>query len=211
MSNPVDREGVFRATISGYGVQNAESGALGIAMTFDLTELWCPPANGEEGYWYPWSEHQQQAQGTFWIVKKDGTPNNGAIEQLCRYAGWTGTLATLAEGKWEPTPVQVTIKSETRKQDGKPDRTELRASFLNDFNRVPGAQGNVDAAKAQELDSRFGAHFRAIAGTVAQSKTPPAASKPPAPSRPAQPPGVPAAQTKQAMEVAHDNGDRVPF
>lgn len=215
MSNPVDREGTFRATISAYGIQNAESGALGIALTFDLTELWQAPADGAEGQWFPWSDYGQQAQGTFWIIKKDGKPNTNAIEQLCKYAGWDGKLAPIAEEKWEPTPLQVVVKLETQKREGKPDRTEFRASFINDFHRVPGAMGNVDAAKAAELDARFGGSLKAIASTVAASKSPPAAGKAPAPSRPAPPAppmvGVPSSQTKQAMAAAAANGDETPF
>lgn len=200
----VDREGEFRGVISAYGIYNAESGALGISLVGDLQDLWQPPADGADGYWCPWGEYQMQAEGTVWIVKKDGTPNLAGIESLCKYAGWDGELSSIAEESWQPTPARMSVKKES--YEGK---ERFKLAFLNDFNREPGSKGNVDPDKARELQTRFGSHFKAIAGTVAQSKSPPPAGKPSSPKRPAA--GVPANQASNARKAAAETGEQVPF
>lgn len=213
MSNQIDREGIFRANIINYGVQNFDSGSVGIAVTADLTAMWMPPADGNEGYWDDWSSYGYQADGTIIVVKKDGTMHKPQVEALCRHAGWDGNLEAVALGTWEPKPVQVTIKREVYKKEGYDEQISFRINFINDYERSPGSKGNVDAAKASELQSRYGGSLRAIAATVAQNAIPPANGKPSAPpARKGPPPqGVPTNQAKAAREAAEASGEKIPF
>lgn len=198
----IDRTGDFQAEITEYGLQKADSGSVGIRFKAKLTAMWNPETNG----WEDWTEFNAQAWGSSWIVKRDGTIHKPAVEALVKYAGWDGNLKSVVENTWVPTACQVSIGSEVYN-----DQTQFRISFVNAFDRVPGANvGNVTSDALKELENRFGSSLRAVVGNVKRNTSPPAAvnggpKKPPA--RSAAPPA-----DKQLETVPPDGGDDgIPF
>lgn len=184
MSQPCDREGTFRGVINGYGLKEMDSGAVGVALRVLLTQMW----NGEE--WIGWSEYDMEAEGDVWIIKKVGAVNEAAAQSLIKFAGWDGNLLSITEETWEPKPVAVVVK-----RDEYEGKTRFKIAFVNDHERTPGGLSNVDAAKAKELNTRFGAQLRALVGNNARNgSTPPPTSKPSPPpiaSAPAQGKDIP--------------------
>lgn len=174
-ANLADREGTFRAEILDYGVKKFESESVAIGLHVKLTELY----SFENKEWHPWAEYGQEAYGDVWVIKKDGTTNDRAAESLMRNAGWDGSLLTIAEGTWRPTPCQVVLKKEEYKGN-----VSYKVAFVNAFDAVPGsgAMGNVDDDGVKALEARYGSAFRALQGNVARNK--PAAGKPSAPPKP---------------------------
>lgn len=179
MSQPVDREGVFRGTISAYGLKEMESGAVAVAIKVTLSQMW----TGNE--WCDWAQYEMEAEGDIWIVKKVGSINQAAAESLINYAGWDGSLLSILEETWQPKPCAVVVKRED--YEGK---TRYKVSFVNDHERTPGGMSNVSAEKAKELNTRFGAQFRALAGNKARNGASAGGrpTPPPVHSKPAPPP-----------------------
>lgn len=195
MAIACDRTGTFRAEITAYGLRNADSGAVAVSLAVLLTEIW----NGEA--WQDWREFQMEAHGDLWVIKKDGTIAKNAVNSLIDYAGWDGSLDSVANDQWRPTPCQVQVGSQEYKGE-----TQYRIEFVNDFNRNPaGGVGNVSPEKAKELSAKYGSQLRALVGNRIRNTPPEASSKPSAPPpvpRPVQPPmPSPAAQAVAAGEI----------
>lgn len=193
MSQPVDREGVFRAEIKEFGIKESDSGAVGISIKAELTEFW----NGAE--WEPWTEYGMEAIGDVWIVKKDKSINQSGTESLIRYAGWDGDILSIVNATWQPTPIAVVIKADEYKGN-----VRYRVEFVNDYSRVPGGLSMVSPEKANELKTRYGSQLRAIAGNVQRNAAPIQPSKPPAPVAPPTPPAP-------AMASTCDADEQIPF
>lgn len=189
----VDREGFFRAVITDYGLNDAGSGAVAVSLKVSLTEMW------GDGEWIPWEQYGQEANGSCWIVKKDGTLNDGQVQSLIKHGGWSGDLLDIVNRKWEPTKIQVQILREVYK-----DQPRYRISFINDWAREPGGCGNVDEGTARALAARFGSALRAIAGN-AKRNTPQPAGLPSVPPPP--PPQPVSTARKQEPTSAAD----IPF
>jgi hypothetical protein len=186
---PCDRTGNFRAEILDYGLKQMESGAVAVALHVLLTEMW----DGEN--WLQWREYDMEAFGDVWIVKKDGALNDRQAKALINFAGWDASLASIADETWKPTPCQVEIAHDRYK-----DQDQYKISWVNDFNRVPGAGAlsNVDAGKLKELEARFGSPLRALQGNVKRNTASPSTKKPPSPP-------------KAAATAAVAAGDDIPF
>ncbi len=178
MSQPVDREGQFRGEITEYGLREADSGAVGVSFNVKLTAMW----NREIDEWEDWFAYEMEAPGCVWIVGKDGKINQRGADSLIKFAGWNGDIESITAQTWAPTPIAVVVKAEEYK-----GVTTNKVAFVNDWNRTPGAIGNVGQEKARELQTRFGSQFRALAGNVQRSSPPPASrpAPPPPPARPA--------------------------
>lgn len=191
---PCDREGSFKARITGYGLKEFESGAVSVSLKADLLEFW----DGTQ--WQPWADYSMEAEGDVCIVKKDKTINQGAAESLINFAGWDGDIVSIGTEAWHPTNCVLVVKADTYK-----DQTRYRIAFVNDYNRTPGGMSNVDAAKVKELQARFGSQFRALAGNKQRNGTPPA-------NRPAPPPPVSRTPPNE-LASAHtdDRGNPLPF
>ena len=186
---PCDRSGVFRAEILDYGLKKMDSGAVSVAIHVLLTEMW----DGEN--WQPWRDYDMEAYGDVWIIKKDGALNDRQAKALMQYAGWDASLVAITDATWKPTPCQVEITHERYK-----DQDQFKVSWVNDFNRVPGAGAlsNVDSDKVKELEARFGSPLRALQGNVKRNGSAPASKKP------APPP-------KAAVAAGAASGDGIPF
>src|SRR5689334_19670664 len=165
----VDRDGTFKARIEAYGLKEMESGAVAISIRANLTEFW----NGET--WEPWGDYQMDAQGDIWIVgtkEKGNKLNEKAVESLVKHAGWDGDTDSIINETWQPTECQVVIKSDTYK-----DQARFKIAFINALNGTPGGQmSNVDAGKAKQIKTQFGAQLRAVAANAKRNGAPTPAS-----------------------------------
>ena len=202
-----DREGTFRGVITSPGLQKGKPPSKSVGVTFlaQLTSIWVEHEDGEGGEWQPWEEYGMEAEGTSWIVGKEGAANQKAIEALIACAGWDGDLNSIYDGSWVPTPCQFVIKADTYR-----DETRYKVAFVNDYNRVPGGTGNVDASEAKLLQSQLGQQFRAIAGSLKRNATAPAAGKPSSP--PASKSKVTTPRNAPVSTTVDENGEVVvPF
>lgn len=194
-----DREGVFRGTISEYGLKEFDSGAVAVKFRADLAEIW----DAANQAWHPWAEYEMEVFGDAFVVKKDGTLNEASVNSLVKNAGWDGSFHSITDGKWQPTPCQFTVKRS--EYNGK---TYYNAAFINGFDDIPGggALPKLDEDKTKSLDKRFASQLRAIAGNKMRNQAvPPPADKPSAPPKPA------ANATKQRETVPPAAGDDIPF
>lgn len=197
MTQQIDRDGVFQGVITEYGLrEKSETGTLAVAIKAQLDAMW----NGEG--WDDWKQFEMEASGFLYIIKKDGSPNTGQVESLVRFAGWDGTLKSLVDGTWQPTPCQFTIKPNEYQ-----GQTSYRIDFINEHDRVPGQMSNVTDDKLKALEAKFGAPLRAIAGSAKRNATPPAAEKMPKPKK-----GPPAKPPEPAMASGPPaESDSIPF
>lgn len=202
---PVDRKGQFRAQITDYGLTESKDGAVGITLKVKLLEwfdLTAKDENGEQGAWIPWEQYDMQAEGTAWVVKKTGEMNELGAKSLISFAGWDANLESVANGSWQPTLCQVAVDEEEYK-----GVTRRKISFVNDYNRNPLGMGSVAPGKAKELQGRFGAQLRALAGNAKRNA--PSANGPiPAPP-PARQPAM-AVSNPDADEPPHDPNN-IPY
>lgn len=153
--NQCQTEGHYRVEIEEYGLREAQSGAIAISLKAKILECWC----GDDG-WVQWASKEETVDGDIWIVKKDGiTTHDKSVESLAKYAGWDGDLGSVVTGKWQPIKCQVLVKRE--EYEG---RSIYKIAFLNDWNREPGGMGNVTAARALQLQEKFGRGLKAVAG-----------------------------------------------
>jgi len=197
MAQQVDREGVFRAEIKAYGLRAMESGSVCVTIQAALFHFW------EGDAWIPWSEYDMEATGDIWIIKTDGTLNDGAAKSLINNAGWDGSIESIVNETWQPTPCQVTIKANEYK-----GQRSLKIAFVNDFDRTPGGLGNVDSDRAKAFQAKFGPSLRAMLGNAKRNTAPPA-GKPKAP-----PLRVPETPATAGSGLSPSNGERdneIPF
>lgn len=203
MCQAVDREGTFRATITEYGLQRADSGAVGVIIKATLTEMW----DGGEQVWIPWAEYDQECVGTLWVIKKDGHINEGPVKSLCQFANWDGDFDSINAKTWQATPCQVTVEPDEYK-----GVVRYRIGFVNDFNRVPGGIGTLDDSAVKDLKARFGTPLRALASTVKANSKPAPNGKPPAPpAAKATKPKADPAPVRETVAAGPPPDDEVPF
>jgi len=180
---PCDRSGFFRVEVVEFGLKESEQKAVAISLRVLLTEMW----DGEN--WIPWREYDMEAAGDVWIVKKDGKLNERQAKAIMECGGWDGSLGSIVNQSWQPTPFQVEVKHERYK-----DEDRYRVEWINDLNKTPGAStvSNVGDDKLRELEARFGSPLRALSGNVRRNTVPPAGSKPAPPPKAATVPAGPA-------------------
>lgn len=147
---PCTREGQFRAHIRRYLLTEAKSGAVGIRIN---CELFAEP--GEQG-WLD-LEEALEADGTIWVIKKDGQVNDNAFKGLMDYTGWDGNLQTIASQGWVPKKCSVTIKREEYEGN-----VSFRVSFVNDYEARP----TMSEARAAELQLKYGMKLQRAGGSA---------------------------------------------
>lgn len=172
MGSAVDREGNFRAEIIEYGMKEFDSGSVAVQIKVKLREMY----DHENESWIPWEEYDQEAYGSVFVVKKDGTINETGMRTLIRNAGWNGDFDDIANRTWVPSLCQVNIKAETYQ-----NQLQHKIAFVNAFDAIPGGMAMLDADKIKDLKTRFGSQVRAIVGTERQNSVTPAKGKPSAP------------------------------
>lgn len=178
---PLETEGNFRVRCMKYSLFKADSGSVAVNMNFEVLEGY----DDEQGTWYDWRGEEIAVEGSFWIIKKDGTINERQVESLVAHCGWDGTMSQITDGKWTPEDCQVNVKKEVYK-----NQPRWKASFINGYDSIPGAGGgaSMSAEEASQIEDAFGAGLRAAAANAKSKKAP--AGRPPSPAkRPAAPSG----------------------
>ncbi len=155
----LEQSGIFRCKPLSWEVQEAQSGAVGINMSFLVIE----ELDGDK--WLSWDEAgEYMFWGTFWVVKKDGTVNQSAVDQLAKSLGWNGDLASVVDSAVGNLPlVQVTVKEEVYE-----GVTRYKGSWMNPAEYTGGSGGGADPAKVKELKGRFGSLLRAAAASATE-------------------------------------------
>ena len=194
MTQQIDRAGNVRGEIVGYSLFDADSGSLGLNYTLSVHEFY----DYSTGEWTDWREADVVVDGTVWILKsnsKGGGPNESGIKSLVEHGGWDARIESLADGSWQPRPIQVKVEPD----DYAASKGKLglfRGNWINDYDSKPGG-GGISEDRAKELSRLYGSKIRAVAGNVQRNTAAPA-GKPSMPSMPDQKPS------------AMDNAD-IPF
>ena len=143
-------------------VNKADSGAISISIDFDITAQF----NGSD--WDDWSQYEPHTCiGDYWVVKKDGTVNQGTVEQLATSLAWDGNLASV-RGAPPRYLVQISVKADTYKGS-----TRYKAGWMNPGDFTP--KGGASDEEVQQAAGQFGSLLRAAAsGAAKQAKPVPA-------------------------------------
>lgn len=195
--NECDRAGIFRAEITDYGLRDTDkSQSVAVSIRAVLTECF------HEGEWHDWRPYNMHASGDLWIIGKEGNVFDEKVQSIVRHAGWDGTIESIVNHTWQPTPCQVSTEADTDKKG----TTRYRIGFVNDFHRTPGQVSSVGAKKAAALAARFGAPLRALAASAKRGTPPANGSKPSVPPPPKAPPVAATATAAPPVQ-----GDGIPF
>lgn len=164
MSTALDRSGIFKCRVLAWSVKQTDSGS--VAVTLKLLVL--SQLNGLE--WVSWEEAEEHVcYGDFWVVKKDGTVNTAAVEQLATSLGWDGNLSSVI-GEPPSVVVQATVKEDTYN-----GVTRYKASWINPEDYAPTPAGE-SAEDVKVIQAKYGSLLRAAAAGATKAK----AAKPPA-------------------------------
>lgn len=194
----LEREGIFKAKPLTWGVFQADSGAVGIQMSF----LILAQLDGSE--WVSWADAEDHTvYGTIWVVKKDGSIVVKNVEDMYAALGWEGGMAEVS-GPVPDRVVQVTVKVEEYK-----GKTQYKVAFIAPENYVPGPQGAAPE-DVKKIDARFGSLLRAAAAGAKRAAGG-GAPKPAASASRAAPPPKHAAPTTKPDFPAPAKADDIPF
>lgn len=177
MSVTLDRAGIFKARPLSWAVRTFDnSQAVAVNMKFSIV------AQLDGAEWVSWADCEEHVvYGSFFVIKKDGTINTQAVENLYAAIGWEGDLRQVAASPVPERIVQITVKAE--EYQGK---TQYKVAWINPEDYTPTPQG-ASEDDVSKLQARFGGLLRAAAaGAKRATPAKPAngASKPP-PSQPA--------------------------
>lgn len=151
---PIDREGIFKVKPMAWRVRRFESKAVGIEVDFLIT---AQLNAGNE--WDDWTGYEDHAvAGTWFVIKKTGEANPGAIEQLIDSMMWDCSLVSIDRLEPPDLDVQVTVKADEYK-----GKVRYRATWMNPGDYQP-TGGGATTAEVQELDRQFGGILRAVRG-----------------------------------------------
>ena len=198
MSTLLQQAGIFKVRTNNWEVYEAQSGAVAISLTFDILE-----ELDTDRTWASWAEFgDHHVYGSWWVIKKDGTVNPGAIDQLVESLGWDGRLTSVA-GDPPDKIVQVQVKEEVYE-----GVTRYKATWMNPEDFAGGSGGGADEASVKALDARFGSLLRAAAGAAKPKPKAKAKKKGPAKKK-AGPKG--AGADNPAVTGKVPPGDDIPF
>lgn len=169
-------EGIYRGAAKFWEVVRAKEGqAVCVSIQFDALEvLGDKRDDGGPREWTPLVE-PHHARGRFWVVKKDGTLNENAVERLCVSLGWDGSFSSIAGGGGIDIPCRFTVKREVG-QDGK---DYYPVAWVDPYEMAPTkSEFAATPSTAQTLDAQYGGQLRAMAGQhgKAAAKVKPAAA-----------------------------------
>lgn len=170
----LDRAGIFKARPVAWTVKVFDQSggqAVAISITFAIV------AQLDGGEWIDSAEQEHRVFGDYFVVKRDGSPNVGTVQQLSASLGWQGSLKLVQATPNQPPAcvVQITVKEEA--YNGK---TFFKAGWMNPEDYVP-TQGGADDATVEQLESRFGSGLRAAATGKPAAEKPARKAKAPPP------------------------------
>lgn len=197
----LDRAGLFKANIKSWGIKEAKSGAIAVNIEFGILSMKVP---GEDA-WEDWSGYDAFVYGDFWVIGKNGMPNESAVKQLVECLAWTGELRDIQQG---PPAVVVQVLVNEEEYDGK---TYFKATWMNPEDYV-GGPNHADDGEVAAMSTRFGSMLRASASAArAALGNAPAAAK--GTAAPAKAPGGGTAKTSAATapEPPAPGDEDLPF
>jgi hypothetical protein len=193
----MDRPGIFKAKVLEAFIQDSadkSEPSKSVAVVFKFEILAALEANE----WKDWSGFGPYAvTGYYYVLGKDGKPNQKTIEQLVKSLGWDGNLQSFVEENSKAIGRTVQITVEENNYNGK---TTYRAGWMNHEDFAPGPKG-VDADRLKSIQSESGSLLRAAAAAAAKPANAPAPPKPKEAPKPA--------ATKSKGKAA--KGDDTPF
>jgi hypothetical protein len=173
-----------------------ETKSVQVSIEFSLTEWWNP----EQREWTDWAPYDHRAFASVWIIKRDGTPNERALQNLVESLGWNGDIDDLNRtDTWTPNPCQLTVEENT--YDGK---TTLRVNWINPYNAQPVIKG-MDESGVKQIKARLGGQFRALAANIRRNGPQPIPAKAPSPPPVSHGP-VDTTDVNEALAKLHSSG-----
>ena len=157
----LEQEGVFQALPIEGGVRTYEGKpVVAVEIKFKITDAY----DAQSGQFESWLDRDVWVSGRFFIVGKDGKPNQFACRSLRASFGWDGTFGSLQTMQaYRDRPVQLTVENEEYNGSYR-----YRVAFLNNVDRpADGSAGNCDADAVRTLDMLHGPAFRALLGAAA--------------------------------------------
>jgi len=150
MNVPMAEPGRYQARPTSWSIyesQNSES--RGISIQYQCTLR----LDVERDEYVPTEGPPKGAEGTVWIIGRDGTPNQRGIRDLARVFGWNGDLEQFAaDSGWRPKDCEITVVEE--EYNGK---KRLKVAWINEL----GSKGRTkDTAK--RLMSAYGDTFKRL-------------------------------------------------
>jgi hypothetical protein len=126
----------------------------------------------ENGVWQQWSGVYAPVCcfGEFWVVKKDGSVSQNAVDQLAESLGWDGNLEADRDGA-PNVVVQLTVEEDTYTNSAGVSRTSFKASWMRPGDYDPKPKG-ATPEEAKQMGSQFGSLLRAAAGAKAKAAKP---------------------------------------
>lgn len=171
MSNPCDRVGEWHVQPVAWYLERYDSGSVAVKMRFRALEF----LNEETSEWLPWTDYDVEIIGTFFIVKKNGTPNDTTIASLVKAINWSGDLAAFR------SPATAFPKCHVTTKDGsyRNSKDELIhggfiVDYLNPYSGRVKKVTKIDDADATALSNAVGPAIRAIASNVQRNAVAPA-------------------------------------
>jgi hypothetical protein len=166
---PLNQEGIYKAIPQSWIVKTFPN-SLSVAISIDFGIVARFTAEG----WEDWTaKEEHHVRGDYFVVGKNGKPNERTVKQLAASLGWRGSLVQVQEQSPPQTEVQVQV--DAREYNGK---TYHNAGWMNPGDHVPNG-GEVSDADVAKLESKFGPALRDVAGSPPSPKSAaPAAAKP---------------------------------
>lgn len=156
----LDRPGRFKAIPRQWRIKQFDaSQAIAIGIEFDIVAQW------DGSQWIDWTSYDAQVWGDWFVVMKDGKPNEKPVLQLATSLGWFGGLRDILDAPPPRKVVQLTVKPDTYQ-----GTTRHKATWMDPEDADPNAAGEQGPSpeKVSVLDAKIGSQLRALAGKAAR-------------------------------------------
>lgn len=197
----VQDEGIFHARAFAWTlIESKSSSAQGVRVQYQILNKWHDEgAFKDSPMWAePWPIGHF-AEGTLWIIGKDGNLSEAQIKRFVDIGLWTDPFEALAG---PPPQVDLCITIKGQENNG---RTYYEVDWVNAYEEKPKRRGGgtavtpADPSALSALRARFRGQMAAITGAPAAKKVDPTA-----PAAPAAPVGTAPAP---ATEVSSEDAD----
>lgn len=140
-------EGKFKVHPVGRGIRKAQTGTIGVEITFFVTDYYDPVKCD----WIAWSSQNLMLEHTFWIYRTDNTPIQFNIDALKKALGWSGNFLDFEEtNPWKMLPCEIETQNETYK-----GKTRLRVKWLNPPGGGSGGGRITERSQLEEIQRRL--------------------------------------------------------